>query len=166
MTTTIEEVLGDKRDLGSWVPFRTSTGTRQPLLSRILGWKLGDEQGEPHELIDVRDVRYCFVGGAIKARLIEAPWTEHFVFKPVVYFRTDRIVLRSRIRSLDEVEARLPATKFLRAHQSILINLAKITDCDLRGRKKRLAFGARDRDIEWVTLSNEGYRLVRSHMGL
>ena len=166
MTTTSEEILGEKRDSDSGAPFPTSIGTDQPPLSRTLGWELGDEQGEPQVLIDVRDVRYCFVGGAIKARLIEAPWTEHFVFKPVVYFRTDRIVLRSRIRSLDDVEARSPSREFLRGNHPIVVNLAKITACDFRGRKKRVAFGTRDRDLEWVTLSNEGYRLVRSHMGL
>jgi hypothetical protein len=166
MTTTSEETFDDKRDSGSWVPFRTPTGTPQPLLSRIGGWTLGDEQGEPHSLIDVGDVRYCFVGGAIKAGLIEASWTERFEFKPVVYFRTDRTVLRSRRRSLDEVQARLPSRKFLRANHPIVVNLAKITDYDFRGRKKRVAFGTRDRDLEWVTLSNDGYRLVRFHMGL
>ncbi len=165
MTTTSKGILGDKRDSDSGVPFRTSIGTDQPLLLRLGGWELGDEQGEPRELIDVRDVRYCFVGGAVHARLIEAPWTECFEFKPVVYFRTDRIVLRSRIRSLDGLQPRLPAT-FLRGHDCIVVNLAKITACDLRGRKKRVAFGTRDRDLEWVTLSNEGYRLVRLHMGL
>jgi hypothetical protein len=166
MTTTSEEILGDKRDSDSGVPFRTSIGTDQPLLSRIGGWDLGDEQGEPRALIDVRDVRYCFVGGAVDARLIEAPWTERFEFKPVVYFRTERIVLRSRIRSLKRLQPRLPGTEFVRGNHSIVVNLAKITDCDFRGRKKRVAFGTRDRDLEWVTLSNDGYRLVRFHMGL
>lgn len=166
MSTTSEEVIGDTRDFGSRVPFRASTNTDQPPLSRIGGWRLGDEQGEPHVLIDVRDVRYCFVGGAVEARLIEAPWTEPFQFKPVVYFRTDRIVLRSRIRSLDRLEARLPATEFLRGHQSIVVNLGKFTEWDLRARKKRVAFGARGRDLEWVTLSKEGCRLFRLHMGL
>ena len=143
---------------------------RQIFLNRIAVHKLGSNgvNRERLTLISTDEILFCFTAGAFSNRrmVISASWGQTKVFRAgTVYLRTDKGLFATRFRTLARLARRLDHNNFGAIHQSILVNLPKITDIYFAARLKQVAIGVNG-SREELTVSRRYLKFLRRKLGL
>ena len=116
-------------------------------------------------IIDVWDIYYIFLVG--KAG-IPNNLNRFFDLKVIphgVYVRAKKGVYLTSYRSLESVKKDLNPNLFLQIGKSIIVNICKINDLDLRDKVKQVGILV-NMSLEWLTVSRRYLRVLRRRVGL
>ena len=119
-------------------------------------------------VIPIADILYFFTCGALsKSRMvINSPWTQACVLRPgIVYARTAKGLFATRFRTLKKLASRLDHNNFHTIHQSVLVNLLKITDLDIGSRLKPVTVRVNG-STEQITVGRRYLKPLRPKLGL
>jgi hypothetical protein len=125
---------------------------------------------EAHDvLIALDEILYFFTGAALSQRVIHASWTAPTPpLRPDrLYARTGKGIFLTYVRTLTELQQRLDPSGFLTIHQSLIVNIQKITDLELRDKLKQVGFAPGGKaPKEWLTVSRRNLAALRARFGL
>jgi hypothetical protein len=117
---------------------------------------------EAHDvLIALDEILYFFTGAALSQRVIHASWTAPTPpLRPDrLYARTGKGIFLTYVRTLTELQ--------LTIHQSLIVNIQKITDLELRDKLKQVGFAPGGKaPKEWLTVSRRNLAALRARFGL
>jgi hypothetical protein len=133
---------GEEFDVGAGEPYGFATGTRRPLLSRVVA-----SEGERWVLLDPREIRFAEV--------------DH----NSVWLATDRGRLLAACRGLEHLEEQLGDKGFVRVHRSYLVNLGRVREVEL-GFKGALVLATDARKRETVPVARRHAPQIRHLLGL
>lgn len=142
----------------------------QTFLNRVAVYKLGPNgvYRERLTIIPTEEILFCFTAGAFSRRriVISASWGQAGVFRPgLVYVRTDKGLFATRFRTLARLASRLDHNNFHTIHQSVLVNLLKITDLDIGSRLKPVTVRVNG-STEQITVGRRYLKPLRPKLGL
>jgi hypothetical protein len=120
-----------------------------------------------YSLISVGEILYLFVGYASSRGLVAGAWNRaRTLRRDRVYLRTSQDLFRTHYRSITAASGRLDPAQFIRIHQSILVNLNRVTEIDLTGKVKLLGVGVSNGTSEWLVVSRRSLPALRLELGL
>ena len=146
---------------------RTSSSPLLQRFSRLAVMKVdGDEPREM--LIALDDILYFFTGAALAQGLIYTSRTPvQDLRADRLYARTAKSIFQTHARTLAELQQRLDPHSFITIHQSLIANIHKVSDLELRDKLKRVGFTPGGGIAkEWLTISRRNLNVVRSCFGL
>lgn len=118
-------------------------------------------------VVPVESILYAFVGQAASTSVIDAPWRQQESLHPRrVYLRTIKELLVTHYRSLAELQERLDPLMFMSIHQSLVVNVHRISSLDTEGSLKRVVVTPVGRIEEWLTISRRHFPELRDRLGL
>lgn len=124
---------------------------------------------EPRDvLVGLDEILYFFTGAALTQGLIHISGTlAPNLRADRLYARTAKDIFLTHARTLAALQQRLDPRSFVTLQQSLLANIHKISDLDLRGKLKRVGFAVGGGTAkEWLTVSRRNLNVVRSCFGL
>jgi hypothetical protein len=169
LETTLRQVY-EKRSVEELVACLESflATIRPEPLTQIEARKVGGND-ERDLIISVKEeVLYFFTRGAVAQQLIRAPWAQslHCFHAEQAYLRTAKDILLSHYRFLTMLSDRLDPTLFCFIHESLVVNISKISDVDLRGRVKQVGVTpANGSPREWLSVSRRHFKTLRLRLG-
>ena len=136
----------------------------------------GGIYSERYVLIPATTILYAFTGSATALDLITARWTNAQDLQSAhVYIRMSTGVFFVHHRSLATLlKEHLGAAQFLFLHQSLFVNIKKITDLDMKGSRKKVGVSIEDHrgtpqnapETEWLVVSRRHVPGLRQFLGL
>jgi len=115
----------------------------------------------------VEAILYAFLGQAASTGVIDAPWRqEESLDRRRVYLRTVKELLVTHYRSLAELQERLDTQMFMSIHQSLVVNVHRISSLDTEGSLKSVVVTPASRIEEWLTISRRHLPELRDRLGL
>jgi hypothetical protein len=126
----------------------------------------GDESDDRHLLIPVDEILYAFSGAATREidPVIHAPWigTPKVRRPDRVWVRTRKGVFVTHCHSLATLHEALDPAQFRAIHQSVIVNLPRMSDVDLAGRRKYVGIRLSDGSTAWTELLVISRRFLRT----
>jgi hypothetical protein len=117
-------------------------------------------------IVPADSILYAFVSHAAAAGMIEAPWRHHELQPRRVHLRTVKDLLVTHHRSLAQLQDWLDPQVFMAIHQSLRVNVHRISGLDVEGSLKRLVVTPASRVDEWLTISRRHFAELRKRLGL
>lgn len=161
-----QELIDCLKSFADFLGGKEESDNHSNFLTRLAVRRVG-EDNERFTLISVDEILYIFSGAALSRRLLDTTWSRQlFLRRDRIYVRTAKGLFVTQLRSLTEISRRLDPARFLAIHQSIVVNLQKLSEIDLRGRVQQVGVTTASGVIESLRVSRRSLRELRERLGL